>query len=264
MRELCLLLIVLFCFGPWAGQGLLSHPRKSMQTQCTGSKRIKIAAIPTIGTANRQHACMRKRKEFELKGLFDDDLPNILGINPIEAAIIGGVLYYIYGPTTLYEYAREAGKFVSTYIPIIKQVSSDVFYEFRDYFEEEREREQLKKAGINVDSLPRRTTNVIERFQQSFQAMSEATGSASAASTLQSAYNLDAAVPDATDADNNLIADAAVANTINKQRADGRRKKKREILEEKQVDMAAIVEASERVQNAPEQELVQVNIVHHH
>lgn len=37
-----------------------------------------------------------------------ETLPNILGVNPVEGAIIFGVLYYIYGPTTLYEYAREA------------------------------------------------------------------------------------------------------------------------------------------------------------
>ena len=41
---------------------------------------------------------------------FDDDLPNILGINPLEAAVIFGFLYYLYGPEALYGYAREAGK----------------------------------------------------------------------------------------------------------------------------------------------------------
>ena len=53
------------------------------------------------------------------------------GINPVEGAIIFGVLYYIYGPGTLYEYAREAGKFFSTYVPIIKEVGTDIYYEFR-------------------------------------------------------------------------------------------------------------------------------------
>jgi hypothetical protein len=46
---------------------------------------------------------------LSIKAWYDDDLPNILGINPIEAAIIFGALYYFYGPTVLYEYAREAG-----------------------------------------------------------------------------------------------------------------------------------------------------------
>ena len=41
---------------------------------------------------------------------FDDDLPNILCINPLEAAVIFGFLYYLYGPEALYGYAREAGK----------------------------------------------------------------------------------------------------------------------------------------------------------
>lgn len=98
--------------------------------------------------------------------IFDDDLPNILGINPIEAAIIVGALYYFYGPTTLYEYAREAGNFVSTYIPIVKRVVSDIFAEFGDYFEEDKERAILKKQGFDVSNIPRRTSNVFERFQQ--------------------------------------------------------------------------------------------------
>ena len=58
--------------------------------------------------------------KLEVKQWYEDDLPNILGINPIEAAIIFGALYYYYGPNTLYEYAREAGKLFSTYAPIVK------------------------------------------------------------------------------------------------------------------------------------------------
>ena len=100
---------------------------------------------------------------------WDDDLPNILGINPIEAAIIFGVLYYIYGPAVLYDYAREAGKFVSTYAPIFTSVSKDIFYEFRDYFEEDREREMLRKQGVDVSNMPRRTTNLVERFKQTYE-----------------------------------------------------------------------------------------------
>jgi len=44
----------------------------------------------------------------QLGSMSQETLPNILGVNPVEGAIIFGVLYYIYGPTTLYEYAREA------------------------------------------------------------------------------------------------------------------------------------------------------------
>lgn len=83
-----------------------------------------------------------------VKQWWEDDLPNILGINPFEAAIIFGVLYYIYGPNVLYEYARDAGKFVSTYAPIVKDVSLDIFNEFKDYLEEDREREMLSKQGF--------------------------------------------------------------------------------------------------------------------
>ena len=103
-----------------------------------------------------------------IKNWWEDDLPNILGINPLEAAVIFGALYYVYGPTTLYDYAKEAGKFVSTYAPIVKDVSFDIFNEFRDYLEEDKEREALKKSGIDIKNLPRRTTNIIERFQQSY------------------------------------------------------------------------------------------------
>ena len=103
------------------------------------------------------------------KSWFDDDLPNILGINPLEAAFIFGLLYYFYGSAALYDFARDAGKAFSTYGPIVKQAAEDIFYEFRDYLEEERERDELRKAGVDVDSLPRRTTNIIERFQQSME-----------------------------------------------------------------------------------------------
>ena len=77
-------------------------------------------------------------KPLKVKAWYEDDLPNIFGINPIEGAIIFGVLYYIYGPNVLYEYAREAGKLFSTYAPIIKDVTLDIFNEFKDYFEEDR------------------------------------------------------------------------------------------------------------------------------
>eukprot|EP01031_Cornospumella_fuschlensis_P029085 gene29085-35102_t len=108
---------------------------------------------------------------------YQDDLPNILGINPIEASIIFGVLYYFYGPNVLYEYARGAGKLFATYAPIIQQVSTDIFYEFRDYFEEDREREALRKAGIDISKMPRRTSNLIERVQESFSTLTEAAAS---------------------------------------------------------------------------------------
>lgn len=108
---------------------------------------------------------------------YQDDLPNILGINPLEAAVIFGALYYFYGPTTLYKYTREAGVFFSTYAPIVKDVVTDIFDEFRDYLDEDREREDLKNAGVDVDNIPRRTTNIIERFQESLDTFSEMSSS---------------------------------------------------------------------------------------
>lgn len=82
----------------------------------------------------RKHKYQALGNSFLLTGFgspIQEDLPNIFGINPVEGTIIFGILYYIYGPGTLYEYAREAGKFVSTYGPIVKEVSFDIFYEFR-------------------------------------------------------------------------------------------------------------------------------------
>lgn len=114
---------------------------------------------------------------------YQDDLPNILGINPLEAAVIFGALYYFYGPTTLYKYTREAGVFFSTYAPIVKDVVSDIFNEFRDYLDEDREREDLKNAGVNIDNIPRRTTNIIERFQDSLDTFSEMSSSFDGASS---------------------------------------------------------------------------------
>ena len=54
----------------------------------------------------------------------NEDLPNILGINPFEAAFIFGVLYYIFGADTIYEYAREAGRLFSQYAPVVKDLRS--------------------------------------------------------------------------------------------------------------------------------------------
>lgn len=102
-------------------------------------------------------------------GIFDDDLPNILGINPLEATILFGLLYFFYGPTQLYEWVREAGKLFATYGPIVKDVSLDIFNEFRDYLEENRDREMLSKSGVDISKIPRRTSNIFERFQMGMQ-----------------------------------------------------------------------------------------------
>jgi hypothetical protein len=109
------------------------------------------------------------------KPFWEDDLPNLFGINPIEASLIFGFLYYLYGPEALYDYAREAGKFVSTYVPIVRDLSINVFNEFKDYIEEDRQRDDLKKRGVDISRIPRRTTNVIERVQESFAMLSEMT-----------------------------------------------------------------------------------------
>ena len=114
------------------------------------------------------HACSAAQHMIG-KPWWEDDLPNILGINPIEAAVIFGVLYYVYGSAVLYEYAREAGKLFSTIAPVVKDVSTNLFNEFREYFEEDRERDAMRKSGVDIDSIPRRTSNVIERVQTGLQ-----------------------------------------------------------------------------------------------
>jgi hypothetical protein len=116
---------------------------------------------------------------------YQDDLPNILGINPLEATVIFGALYYFYGPTTLYKYTREAGVLFSTYAPVVKEVATDIFSEFREYLDEDREREDLKNAGVDIENIPRRTTNIIERFQESLDTFSEMTSSLDAAGVAQ-------------------------------------------------------------------------------
>lgn len=115
------------------------------------------------------NAALRSSFALNLGNLpwWEDELPNIFGINPLEAAVVFGALYYFYGPTTLYEYAREAGRLFSTYAPVVKDISLDIFYEFREYLEEDRERARLEKSGVDISRMPRRTTNVIERFQES-------------------------------------------------------------------------------------------------
>ena len=75
-------------------------------------KRRETSKISLKNVINRQP----NRKQFSLYGLTDEDLPNLLGINPIEAAVLFGFLYYVYGPEELYNYAREAGKFAGRFL----------------------------------------------------------------------------------------------------------------------------------------------------
>jgi hypothetical protein len=117
----------------------------------------------------------KTKTSLMMKQWWEDDLPNILGINPLEAAVIFGALYYFYGPTVLYEYAREAGRFVSTYSPIVRDVSLNIFNEFKEYFDEDQEREKLRKAGVDVSNVPRSTTNIIERFQEGLKLVTQST-----------------------------------------------------------------------------------------
>ena len=161
-----------------------------------------------------------------MKQWYEDDLPNILGINPLEAAVIFGALYYFYGPTVLYEYAREAGRFVSTYTPIIRDTTTNIFNEFKDYFDEDQDRERMRKAGIDVDKLPRSTTNIIERFQVGFKAITADTSSASS--------NDDDI---GNDSDSTSSSSSKIIDNSDKLTNDNKRRSKKEVYEARNIDI---------------------------
>lgn len=167
-----------------------------------------------------------------------EDLPNILGINPIEAALIAGVLYYVYGSEVLYEYAREAGRLFSLYAPVVKDVSLDIFNEFRAYLEEDRERAALKKSGVDVDSIPRRTTNILEKFTETIATFSDLTSGKKEAGELQAAYS---------PTDQDAPSESLPASNSSSREKILRRKSKREVLESRNVDVDRIMEATDVV-----------------
>ena len=133
------------------------------------------SSMRSLKRLTERNSVVRSNLVIALTPWYQDDLPNILGINPLEAAVIFGGLYYYYGPTTLYRYTREAGIFFSTYAPIVRDVITDIVEEFREYLDEDREREDLMNAGVDIDNLPRRTTNILERLQESIDEFSGVT-----------------------------------------------------------------------------------------
>jgi Asp-tRNA(Asn)/Glu-tRNA(Gln) amidotransferase C subunit len=164
-------------------------------------------------------------------------LPNLFGINPIEASLIFGVLYYLYGPDELYGDAREAGKFVSTYGPIVKDLAYNIYNEFKEYIDEDRQRDELSKRGIDISKIPRRTTNIIERIQESLEMFSEMTQVKSEISEeIQSVIQTNPTLRD--------------DDTKRKQR-----KKKKELLEEKNVDIEKLITADSSAETNVSEEL---------
>jgi hypothetical protein len=91
----------------------------------------------------------------------------------LEAAVIYGFLYYLYGPDELYGYVREAGKFVSKYLPIVRDISFNIFNEIKDFIEEDQQRDDMKKRGIDISRIPRKTSNIFERLSESVGMLSE-------------------------------------------------------------------------------------------
>jgi hypothetical protein len=143
-------------------------------TQSFHLYRCVVQRKPSLHLTEEPHKKTYRRSVcLHAKAWWDDDLPNILGINPIEAAVLFGTLYYFYGPQVLYDYAKEAGKVVSTYAPVIRDVSMNLYHEFRDYFEEDKERDEMRKAGFDIDDIPRRTSTVVQRVQSAYQVQSQ-------------------------------------------------------------------------------------------
>lgn len=180
----------------------------------------------------------RKKLNILHEGEFGD-LPSLFGINPIEAAVLFGVLYYIYGPNVLYDYAKEAGKFVGTYGPVVSDLSKNIFFEFRDYFEENKERDLLKKQGFNVESLPRRTTNIIDRFTESMKLLSiddEENPDSERRVALRKAFS------DEGDEDVNTVKFEEVADPVEGVVRKQRRNKKA-VLEKRAVDVEEVMKA---------------------
>ena len=185
------------------------------------------------------------------KPWWEDDLPNILGINPLEAAIIFGALYYLYGIDALYDFARDAGKTFSTVTPIIKQVVGDIYDEFKDYLEENQERENLRKAGLDIDNLPRTTTNIIERFIDNYNTYEESlkTDNESSSSSSSSNDNIDRTVDSSfmsnTDTDSGSgsgSGNSVIVGTVEEKRLKISKSKKRltkkEMLRDKKANTA--------------------------
>lgn len=89
-----------------------SLPLQLKRGMVTGSPRTRrtsmtcLHAYPTCASHMQSYSFTTSQMVGSMMN--QETLPNILGVNPVEGAIIFGVLYYIYGPTTLYEYAREA------------------------------------------------------------------------------------------------------------------------------------------------------------
>ena len=172
---------------------------------------------------------------------WDDDLPNLFGINPIEAALIGAVLYYVYGPEELYSYAREAGKFVSTYFPIVKDLTLNIFNEFKDYIDEDRQRDDMKKRGIDLSNFPRRTTNILERIQQNLAMFSEMT-------TVTG--GIDAEIQSGLQSDDfaEQLGETSLGSIRDLERVNGdivKKKSKKSILKNRNIDVKNLIRRSE-------------------
>lgn len=166
-----------------------------------------------------------------------EDLPNLLGINPIEAAAIFGILYYIYGPEELYSYAREAGKFASTYLPVIKDLAVNIYSEFKDYVDEDRERDEMKRRGIDISLFPRRTTNLIERVQESLNMFSEMTKVENPNIGGDAAIGLTPELFKGAEKIETVEGEDSELST-----AKQKRKTKRKILESKNIDVKKLIE----------------------
>jgi hypothetical protein len=221
-----------------------------------------------VGSTSRVNS--RRSTALSVGNWWEDDLPNILGINPFEAALLFGALYKFYGPGVLYEFAREAGKLFSTYAPIVRDLSLDIFNEGKDYLEEDRDRELMRKSGVDVENMPRKTTNIIERFQAGMEAQELAAKGNPDDDTVSTVEKSIAAVS-ATRSAERLAAKkkskqlamaggdgAPVAEEFSVDAIEGgriRRKSKKEILIAKDVDIEKVIQGSKDKLNYEENAL---------
>ena len=194
------------------------------------------------------YSCQRgKRKPLitlEMKPWWEDDLPNILGINPLEATVIFGILYYLYGPNVLYEYARTAGNAFGKYAPVVKDAAFGVYNEFKDFLEENRELELLAQQGVDISNIPRKTTNIIERFKEAYDGFGDGANKSEESSEVQEAYSQSGSLTEVAGEKVDVSEEARSARDVQKTTADGRRRSKKDILKERNINIDGVKEAA--------------------
>ena len=108
---------------------------------------------------------------------------------------------------------------------------------------------RLRKSGIDVSGMPRKTTNIFERFQESMKAFTESSSSSDDSNVLKSAFKSPSGstsdeVPGEGRSRSQQVGDPI--DTMQVTAADGeqqgrRRRTKREVLESRSVDIEQVL-----------------------